>query len=153
MASVIDAAVAQENSVAPAAGESVFLALKAADGVRGTDLAKLLAFARAAGADADTVGRTLPVIAAELMRNAATYGATRYEVELRDDGTSLALSVADNGPGFDWAKVVARARCGMDKARASGLQVVLAITPELTFENGGRVVRVNVNKRSATELQ
>lgn len=150
-AALLDAAVSLEGDARPPQGNVYSFAKKASEPVEGADLARLAAFARQCGADADTTSRRLPVIAAELMKNSARYGAVNYEVELRDEGKSLKLTVRDDGPGFDWAKVIARARYGMDKARAAGLQVVLALVKEIVHDDGGRTVRVTIDKESRSE--
>ena len=52
---------------------------------------------------------------------------------------------------FAWEKAVARARAGMNKSRASGLQLVLALTTELRYEDDGRVACARMSKRTAED--
>ncbi len=113
-------------------------------------IARLVAFARDRGADLDSAGRRLPLIAAELIKNAATHGAAgenpAFVIEIADQGTHFLLSVTDNGPGFDWQRTLARSRTGLDSARASGLQVVLAMGVELSYKNSGRTAHARIAK-------
>jgi FixJ family two-component response regulator len=113
-------------------------------------VARLVAFARDRGADLDVASRRLPLVAAELMKNAAVHGAAGqegvYAVQVVDDGTHFQLTVTDNGPGFDWQRALARARTGLDTARATGLQVVLALGAELQYKNGGRIAQARIQK-------
>jgi CheY-like chemotaxis protein len=113
-------------------------------------IARLVAFARDRGADSDVAGRRLPLIASELMKNAATHGASScepaYVVGLNDSGADFILKIADYGPGFDWQRALARARTGFDSARATGLQLALALGQGLEYHDSGRTAIIWIPK-------
>lgn len=117
-----------------------------------TVVAALSRFAKTCAAETMVVERTLPLIAIELMKNAATHGSAgvpspEYQVALDDAGDDLGLSVINHGAPFDWKKVLARAQTGIQKSRASGLQLVMALARELTYRNAGREARAIIAKR------
>ncbi|MBU0509640.1 response regulator [bacterium] len=119
-------------------------------------VATLARFAKTHGADAVVGDRILPLIAVELMRNAATHGSAdvpeaTYRVELNDADDELNLTVGTSGPEFDWQKALARAQSGMQKGKAGGLQLVLALARRFGYGDGGRVAQVVVGKNLAGE--
>jgi CheY-like chemotaxis protein len=120
------------------------------------DLALVIGYAHHHGAEPGVAARRLPVIAYELMKNAVTHGAhaapSEFSLALHDDGSNLDLVVSDSGPGFDDAKVLARAHAVMDKSRASGLQVVLAASDKLWFTDGGRSAHVRLAKTVGSDV-
>ncbi|MDD5089065.1 MAG: ATP-binding protein, partial [bacterium] len=115
-------------------------------------VAALSRFAKSRAAEPIVVERTLPLIAIELMENAATHGSAglssaRYQVMLDDAGDDLELTVTNQGVPFNWQKVLARAKTSMQKSRASGLQLIVALARELTYRDGGREARALIAKR------
>lgn len=151
MTVLLEAALALEKgSIAPAGG-SLRLECPAHEPVRSDDLARIISFARVVGCDDDVAVRRLPVLACELMRNAATHGSAgvdgNFSVEISDRERHLELRVCTSGPAFPWERAIARARAGMAKSRASGLQIVLALSDELRYEDDGRVACARVRKR------
>jgi len=149
-AELLDAAIAIEKSGQLPDDTASALECPAHQPIQSRDLARLIAFAHAAGCDPDVTWRRLPVVACELMRNAATHGSAGsrapYRVEMMDCDASLELRVSTSGPPFAWEKTLARARTGVDKSRASGLQLVLALTEELHYENEGRLAIARLSK-------
>ena len=135
-------------------GDRLLLKCPAHEPVCCHDLAGLIAFARAAGCDDDVAIRRLPVVACELMRNAATHGAGEdgaFSVEILDRVGHLELHVSNSGPAFAWERAIARARAGMNKSRASGLQLALALATELRYEDDGRIACARMAKRTAED--
>lgn len=151
---LLEAAVAIEKAGDMPVGNNLRLECPAHEAVRSDDLARLIAFARACGCDDDVAMRRLPVAACELMRNAAAHGAGEdgtFSVEVLNRWRDLELRVCTSGPAFAWERAVARARVGMNKSRASGLQLVLALTDELHYEDDGRVACARMSKRAAED--
>jgi CheY-like chemotaxis protein len=138
-------------------GESLTLPCPAAATLPPETVARLVAFARDHGADLDVASRRLPLIVVELMKNAATHGKSAadpiYVVDIIDEGAQFRLTVSDSGPGFDWQRTLARARTGLDTARAAGLQVVLALGAELQFQNAGRTAQVRIDKQLGVKAE
>jgi CheY-like chemotaxis protein len=153
-AALLEAAVSLEKAGDPPLGNQLRLECPAQEPVRSDDLARLIAFAHASGCDEDVALRRLPLVACELMRNAATHGAGEngtFSVEIHNRWRDLELRVHNSGPAFAWERAVARARVGMNKSRASGLQLVLAFADELHYEDDGRVACARLSKRAAEE--
>jgi CheY-like chemotaxis protein len=150
-ANLLDAALEIERAGGIPQGPAVRFECLPHQPVQSGDLARLIALADTVGCDPDVAWRRLPVVACELMRNAATHGSagveTPFSVELSDGGRDLGLRVSTSGPAFAWEKILARARAGMDKSRASGLQLVLALSDELHYENDGRIAHARMVKR------
>jgi CheY-like chemotaxis protein len=117
-----------------------------------TAVSQIVSFARGCGGDADVYGRRLPLVAYELIKNASVHGVSAagaaVAVELRDREFDFELWVIDSGPGFDWKKTLARAKNGMEKSRASGLQLVMTLAQHVDFADGGRAACAILNKAS-----
>lgn len=156
-ATLLEAALQAEASSVMPERDELILSCPAKNAVQSSDLAQLVHFARAAGCDDDITSRRLPMIACELMRNAATHGSSGtdadFTVTLRHHEQELELRVQSSGPAFAWEKAMARARAGMGKSRASGLQLVIALSDDLSYENNGRLAYAHIGKRTKeTEL-
>ncbi|MFZ5434379.1 MAG: response regulator [Calditrichota bacterium] len=119
--------------------------------IKAEDLAQLVQFARIHGTDPLIAGHNLPLIAVSLMKNAGIHGSTTddstYSVEMTDIGEKLRLTVVNSGPKFDWRKQLSRAQSIMEKSRASGLQIVLALADRFEYEDDGRIAKVCLRKR------
>jgi CheY-like chemotaxis protein len=156
LAALLDAALLAENDRQPSSGESLHLSCPSGDEVRSMDLAQVVAFGRAHGADDAVAAHHLPLVAGALMKNAGMYGcigeAASYRVDVTDSGSHFRLQVSDNGPGFDWQKTVARARSCMEKPCASGLQLIMALADELHFEEEGRIACVTLGKTASSTV-
>lgn len=159
LAELVDLAVLLEQSLRLESAESpasssprISMTCRADGGIDASVVAALSNFARACATETMVVERTLPLVAIELMKNAATHGSAgespaEYQVALNDAGDDLELTVANHGAPFDWQKVLARAQTGMQKSRASGLQLVMALARELTYRDRGREARAIIAKR------
>jgi CheY-like chemotaxis protein len=151
LAAQLAAALHAEQTPGNAADASLCLNFSMAETAdMGDMIGQLISFARSHGAEDDVATRRLPLIAGALVRNARVHGvaqgADSFTVEIEDSGTNFRLNVTDNGRGFDSQKAVARARSSMDKPCASGLQLVLALSNELRFENNGCRACVTLGK-------
>lgn len=150
LAGLLAAAVRAEEMPQSFADRALCVTRQAGDNDDSLTLGQVVTFARRHGADDGVATRRLPLVAEALMKNAAAHGcvqnATSYDVKLKDMGDRFALTVYDNGPGFDWQKAMARARSYMDKPCASGLQLVLALAEVLRYEDQGRTARASVRK-------
>lgn len=152
-AGMLEEAIAAESCDPASTGlQSSVFEFRAADGVRSADIAKIISAARSLGCDDDVAHHRLPVVAAELLRNAATHGSTDdgdlFTAGIKDCDSDIELCVTSTGPDFDWQKAVVRARTGMGKSRASGLQLVLVFSRSLRYEKDGRVARAVLPKRA-----
>jgi CheY-like chemotaxis protein len=154
-AGLLEAAMAMEKEGNLPGGDRLLLKCPAHEPVRSHDLACLIAFARAAGCDNDVAIRRLPVVACELMRNAATHGCVggegTFSAEVFNRWRDLELRVCSSGQTFAWERAIARARAGMNKSRASGLQLVLALATDLRYEDDGRVACARIAKRTVED--
>jgi CheY-like chemotaxis protein len=151
-ATLLEAALqAEASSIAPQCDE-LHLSCPAAGGVQSADLAQIVHFARSAGCDDDVAFRRLPVVACELMRNAATHGSSgtndSFAVELKNRKPDLDLHVQSSGPAFAWEKAIARARAGMGKSRAAGLQLVVALSDHINYDDDGRLACARIRMLS-----
>jgi CheY-like chemotaxis protein len=150
MATLLDAALKTESDPRPNGDAAISLHCSPTGRVSTDDLGALINFARAHRTDEAIAARRLPLIAYELMKNAATHGSgpesTGFSVHLQNTEDYLDLIVSDHGPGFDHSKVLARAHAVMDKSRASGLQIVLAAADRLDFTDSGRIAHARIVK-------
>jgi CheY-like chemotaxis protein len=155
-ATLLEVAMAAEKASDVRASDNLRLECPAHEPVRSDDLARLMAFARVCGGDEDFALRRLPIVACELMRNAATHGSagtdSTFRVEVSNHWRNLQMRVRNSGPAFAWERAIARARVGINKSRASGLQLVLALTDELYYENEGRVACARLPKRTMEDV-
>ncbi|RPH95756.1 response regulator [candidate division KSB1 bacterium] len=150
---LLEAALKAEAVAGNPGGDAdvLMLTCPAGEPVAGETLGHLIAHARHLGAACDIAVRCLPVAACELMRNASEWGKKpggegEYQVELSGRDLHLDLIVRDSGPGFQWQKTLARLRHGVHKARASGLELVSALTEEFWYENDGRTACARISK-------
>lgn len=156
LAALLDEALRCESGDVIHPVERVRLLCPATSSVNPSAVAELARFAKQCGAEAAVVERTLPLVAIELMKNAATHGSAgvpsaEYRVELDDAAGGLELTVVNQGPPFDWQKVLARAQTGMQKSRASGLQLVMALARDLTYRVGGREAHAIIAKQEGAQ--
>ncbi|MBU0692538.1 response regulator [bacterium] len=109
------------------------------------DIAKLVSFAAAAGANSDLANRRLPVVAAELLINAQTHGIARqadqrYGLICSKNDASLALDVSDSGKPFNWQIAARDFRFSAAGGSAPGLQLVRALADSLSFSEKNKTV-------------
>ena len=152
LAVLLEESLRLESDGATPAVERVRLTCESDQAIDSGAVAALGRFAKTCAAEPMVIERTLPLIAIELMKNAATHGSAglssaHYQVALDDVGDNLELTVANQGAPFNWQKVLARAQTGMQKSRASGLQLVMALAREFTYRDGGREARAMIAKR------
>ena len=156
-ASLLEAALQAETTAIEPESCELHLSCRAKDLVQSADLAQLIRFARAHGCDDDMVCRRLPVVACELMRNAAMHGSMgmddNFSIDLKNRDVTLDLQIRSPGPGFAWEKALARARSGMGKSRASGLQLAVALSDHLNYEDDGCLACAQFKKLAAGSVQ
>jgi len=152
LALLLETACQAESGTADLKLERISLSCPSAQGVRSEDLALLMTFARQHDMAPNAVSHDLPIVAAALMNNAATHGSSteagaEYCTNLENSDDALMLEVCSSGPEFDWRKTLARCQTGMEKGRASGLQLVLALSDDFSFAEGGRIAKARILKR------
>lgn len=114
------------------------------------DIAKLVNFASASGADSDLANRRLPVVAAELLLNAQSHGVHQQSDQqyallcsIRDD--AMALDVSDTGKPFNWQSAIGDTMSSSAGGGAPGLQLVRALADSVSFSEKHKTVHAVFN--------
>jgi CheY-like chemotaxis protein len=137
-------------------GDSLTITRRGDTPVNAEDIARVMQYARRSGADEDTIVRRLPIVVYELLSNARAHGAGEssegfYRLNLTHDKSAIYVRVADSGQGFPWRKELIRVRTNWDKTRASGLQLVTALSQDIQYDEGEFTASVSISKASEYE--
>ena len=87
----------------------------------------------------------LQLLARESLNNAVLHGsgldpALRVRCQLWREGAAVCLRVSDEGPGFDWRAVQARAEVAQDKEEGRGLVLYRLYASQVIFNDSGSSV-------------
>jgi DNA-binding response OmpR family regulator len=142
-ASLLEGAQAIENLPEEPVADELSFRCASSEKITVESLSRINAFVRHQNRQPELSQRIL-VASAELMKNASTHGAAGsegdfFQISLRKTDDTFELRISNSGPAFDWSKTLARARSGIEKNRASGLQLVATLADQLRYENDGRM--------------
>jgi CheY-like chemotaxis protein len=153
LVSVIQTATHLQYSIAMAdvAEDSPFDPLKLRSENRlGLDrsVASVIRYVQNKGADHDTAGRIIPLIAYELITNTQRHGSGNWTLTCSPKKAELILQITDDGSSFPWQRELAQKRSNWDRSKATGLQLVTALATDFSYDNDGRTACVTVPKVS-----
>jgi CheY-like chemotaxis protein/anti-sigma regulatory factor (Ser/Thr protein kinase) len=110
------------------------------------DIASIVKFAIASGADGDLANRRIPVVTAELLNNAKLHGIASkpdqsYGIRCSKNDDSLLLEVHDSGRAFDWNRAFTDINSKLSNGSVPGLQLARSLSDRLEFSESEKTVR------------